>query len=144
MAEEWEGDYFLTHKFIKRLFECWATSTKQLLNAGGGHQAPLKAAHSLWKEVGQNEQKERQKSWGWRFILRRESWRRSFQTSGNPLISRSVGSFGISEGNITGKENKKQKQNMCLTTTPSREVAQMLTSASTRELDKEVRVAFLG
>ena len=28
--------------------------TKQLLNTGGGHQEPRKAAHSLWKEVGQN------------------------------------------------------------------------------------------
>ena len=49
----WE-DHFHHNKIIKRSFECWATSTKQLLNAGGGHQAPKKAAHSLWKEVGQN------------------------------------------------------------------------------------------
>ena len=28
--------------------------TKQLLNTGGGHQAPRKAAHSLQNEVGQN------------------------------------------------------------------------------------------
>ena len=50
-----------------------------------------------------------------------------------------MGSFGISEGNITERGKKKKK---CLSTTPSREVAQVL--ASTRELDKEVRVAFLG
>ena len=49
-----QGDHFIPPKFIKRSFECWATSTKQLLNAGGGHQAPRKAAHSLQKEVGQN------------------------------------------------------------------------------------------
>jgi len=30
----------------------------------------------------------------------------SFQTPGNTLISRSVGSFGISEGNITRRKNK--------------------------------------
>ena len=48
------GDHFLPHKFIKRSFEYWATSTKQLLNAGGGHQAPRKADHSFWKEVGHN------------------------------------------------------------------------------------------
>ena len=48
------GHHLLPHKFIKRSFECWATSTEQLLNTGGGHQAPRKAAHSLWKEVGQN------------------------------------------------------------------------------------------
>ena len=29
-------------------------NVEQLLNAGGGHQAPRKAAHSLQKEVGQN------------------------------------------------------------------------------------------
>ena len=49
-----QGDLFCSHKFIKRSSECWATSTKQLLNAGGVHQAPRKAAHSLRKEVGQN------------------------------------------------------------------------------------------
>ena len=42
------------HKFIKKSLECWATSTKQLLNAGGGYQAPRKEAQSLQKEVGQN------------------------------------------------------------------------------------------
>ena len=45
-------EYFLPYKFIKRSFECWATSTEQLPNAGGGPQAPRKAAHSLQKEVG--------------------------------------------------------------------------------------------
>ena len=48
------GDHFLPPKFIKISFECWATSTKQLLNAGGGHQAPRKAAICLQKEVEQN------------------------------------------------------------------------------------------
>ena len=48
------GDHFLPYTFIKRSFECWATSTKQLLNAGRGHQAPRKAGHFLQKEVGQN------------------------------------------------------------------------------------------
>ena len=42
------------HKFIKRTLECWANTTKQLLNAGRGNQAPRKAAHCLLKEVGQN------------------------------------------------------------------------------------------
>ena len=31
-----------------------SNSTKQLLKAGGGDQAPRKAAHSLQREVGQN------------------------------------------------------------------------------------------
>ena len=33
----------------------------------------------------------------------------SFQTVGKPLTGRSLGSFGISEGNITGKGEKKKK-----------------------------------
>ena len=49
-----QEDHFLPNKFIKRSFECWTTSTKQLLNAGGGYQAPRKAAQSLQKEVIQN------------------------------------------------------------------------------------------
>ena len=48
------GDHFLPHKFIKRSFECWATSIKQLLNAGRGRPGPRKAAHCLQKRVGQN------------------------------------------------------------------------------------------
>ena len=48
------GDLFLPHKFIKRSFECLATSIKQLLNTGKVHQAPRKADHFLRKEVGQN------------------------------------------------------------------------------------------
>ena len=35
-------------------------------------------------------------------MLERESGRRSLHTVGNPLTGMSVGSFGISEGNITG------------------------------------------
>ena len=48
------GDHFLPHKFIKRSFEFWANTTKQLLNTGRGHQPSRKAAHSLQNEVGQN------------------------------------------------------------------------------------------
>ena len=47
-----QGDHFLPDKCIKRTFKCWVNSTKQLLNAGRGHQAPRKAAHCLLKEVG--------------------------------------------------------------------------------------------
>ena len=49
-----QGDHFLSHKLFKRTFECWVNSTKQLLNAGRGHQTPRKVAHCLRKEVGQN------------------------------------------------------------------------------------------
>ena len=57
------GNHFLPHKFIKRTFKRWVNSTKQLLNASRGHQAPRKAAHSLRKEVGKNiKDKKRDKS----------------------------------------------------------------------------------
>ena len=71
--------------------------------------------------------------------------RGSFQTPGNPLTGRSVGSFGISEGNITGRKNKfKNPQIMCLTATPSGEVTQTLAPAtSKRGLNKEARAALL-
>ena len=39
-------------------------------------------------------------------------------------MNRSVGSFGISEGNITERKKKQKPQNMSLTATPSGEVAQ--------------------
>ena len=57
-------------------------------------------------------------------------------------------SFGISEGNITGRGRKKKKkktpQNMSLTATPSGEVAQMLTSASSEQgLNRVLPVALL-
>ena len=56
------GEYFLSQKFIRRSFERRETTTKQLLNAGRGHQAPRNAAHSLRKEVGQNiKDKKREK-----------------------------------------------------------------------------------
>ena len=77
----------------------------------------------------------------------RVSWRRSFQIPGNPLPGGSVGSFGISEGNITGRGEKKEKKPpeiRCLAATPSREVAQKLKSASSKQrLNREVRAAFL-
>ena len=67
------GDHFLPHKFIKRSFEHRANSTKQLLNAGGGHQAPRKADHCLQKQVGKNIKHEKRDkrgregapSWEW-------------------------------------------------------------------------------
>ena len=34
-------EHFLPHKFIKRAFKRRVNSTKQLLNAGRGHQAKL-------------------------------------------------------------------------------------------------------
>ena len=48
------GRPLFPHKFIQRSSESWANSTKQLLITSRGHQTPRKAAHCLWKEVGQN------------------------------------------------------------------------------------------
>ena len=48
------GEHFLPHKFIKRTFKCRVNSTKQLLNAGRGHQVPRKTVHCLVKAVGKN------------------------------------------------------------------------------------------
>ena len=98
------GDHFLPHKFIERAFEHQANSTKQLLNVGRGHQAPKKAAHCLQKDIGQNiKDKKRDKRVRDRDPTRGGSLR-SFQTPGDPLTGRCVGSFGISEGNITGRK----------------------------------------
>ena len=41
------GKHFLPHKVIKRAFKRQVNSTKQLLNAGRGHQAPRKATQLL-------------------------------------------------------------------------------------------------
>ena len=49
-----QGEHFIPHKFIRRSFECGATSTKQLLNAGRGHRTTRKTGQGLQKEVGQN------------------------------------------------------------------------------------------
>ena len=84
-------------------------STKQLLNAGRGHQAPRKAAHCLQEEVGQNIKDKKRDERGrdgdpfGEGSLKRE---RNFQTPGNTLIGKSVVSLGTSEGNITRRKNK--------------------------------------
>ena len=75
--------------------------------------------------------KQRQKILGQRLILRRESWKRSFHTVRNPLTGVSVGSSGIQEGNIT-RSKKKVPQNTSLTWTTLWDMAQMLTSSSTK------------
>ena len=57
-----------------------------------------------------------------------------------------MGSFGISESNITRREKKKKKKKKThLTATPNREVAQMLTSTTSEQgLDREVQAVCLG
>ena len=57
-----------------------------------------------------------------------------FPNSKKPSHRRVCRELGISEGNVTGREKRKKKnkkpQNMRLTATASREVAQMLKSAT--------------
>ena len=124
-----EGDHFLPNTFIKSSFECWATSTKQLLNAGRGHQTTRKTGQSLQKEVGQNikdKNKDKEFRDQRRSILGRELWRRtSFHIIGNPLTGGLVGRLGISKGNIARKKKS-------LTNITSGEIAQKLMSASSK------------
>ena len=55
-----------------------------------------------------------------------------------------MGSFGISEGNITRRKKKQNPQITYLTATPSREVAMMLVSATSKSgLNREVQSALL-
>ena len=66
-------------------------------------------------------------------MLGKESGRRSLHTVGNPLTGMSVGSFGISEGNITGKKK-------IIAYVPNRTAsgeAQTLASTSEWELGRE-------
>ena len=69
---------------------------------------PRKAAHCLRKEVGQNIKDKKRVNRvrdgdpSWEGSLNRES----FQTPGNRLTGGSGGSFRISEGKLTGRENK--------------------------------------
>ena len=55
-----------------------------------------------------------------------------------------MGSFRISEGNITRRGKKKKTHNTCLTTTPRGKVAQTLASTTSEcGLNTEVRAALL-
>ena len=80
----------------------------------------------------------------------RERVMKKFPNTRKPLTGGCVGSFEISEGNITGRGNTHththtHTQNTRLTTTPKREVAQMLMSATSEwGLNREVQVACLG
>ena len=56
-----------------------------------------------------------------------------------------MGSFGISEGNITRRRKKIKTQNTCFTATTSGEVAQTLRSATSEQgLGKEVQAPSSG
>ena len=105
------GDHYLPHKIIKRSFECWETSTKQLLNAGGGHQALRKAAQSLQKDVGENLKEEnRDKNLGTETHLREGVVKEEkFPYSRKPSHRCVCQKFGTSKGTITKRKEKKKK-----------------------------------
>ena len=65
-------DHFLPHKFLKRTFQCQTNSTKQLLQAGRGHQATRKADHCLQKQVGKNIKDEKGDKGGGEGAMSRE------------------------------------------------------------------------
>ena len=77
MARSRTGRTLSPPQIHQRTFKRRVNSTKQLLNAGRGHQAPRKATHCLQKEVGKNikdkKKKKRQKREGWSSIPGRES-----------------------------------------------------------------------
>ena len=101
------GDKFLSYKFIQRTIERWTKFTKQLLIASSGHQAPRKAAHCLWREVGQNikDKKGDKRARDGDPSQEGSLNRGSFQSPGNPRTGGSEGSFQISESNLTGRRN---------------------------------------
>jgi len=121
------------------------------VNAGGKRQTPRKAAHALRNEVGQNIKDEKTKELGTETrpgeeVVKEEKFPNRRKPS---LIGESVGSFGISEDNITeggwGVGVTRSPQNMHLTATPRGEVVQTLGSATSEQgLDRKVRVACLG
>ena len=132
--------------FHKTASECW-------------RRTPETQKGSPFSSKGGRTNYRRRKSYGWRSTLRRELWRRrSFQQKkfltetevsgrGNPLTDRSVGSFGISEGNITRRKNNTNNnpQNMCLTATASRQVTQRLKSTTSEQgLDREATSCIIG
>ena len=74
MVEEQDGETTFSPKNSSKEHLNTVNSTKQLLNAGRGHQAPRKAAHCLQKEVGKiYKTKKRQKREGRSSVPGRES-----------------------------------------------------------------------
>ena len=60
----------------------------------------------FWDLRGQRNWEENKNKKSTDYAPNSNSQRRSFQTPGNPLTRGSVGSFGISEGNTSGRKNK--------------------------------------
>ena len=118
------------------------------MNAGRGHQAPRNAAHSLPKEVEQFIKDKEAKELGMTETHPGEGIvKERFPHSRKPSHRQICEEFWNLRGQHNWEEKKKKKtpQNMHLTTTASIEVAQMLTSATSKWLlDREARAACLG
>ena len=137
------GDHFLPHKFIKRSIcmlssfhkttsECW----RRMPGTQKGSPFSSKKVRAKYKR-----QKERQEL-GTETHPTKGVMKEKFPKSRRPSHSWVFGEFGISEGNITGREKKKQKPEYTLTTTASGQVAQTLASAiSEWRLDREAGAA---
>ena len=109
------GDHFLPHIFMEKSSERWENTIKQLLNVGGGHQAPRKAAYSLWKEVGQNikdKKKKRERERDKRVRDRDPSWGGSCEggeVSEQQETLSLAGLWGV--WNFRGQHNQEEKKN---------------------------------
>ena len=108
MAEEQEAEPLSPTQIHQKVILVLSNFHKTTLNAGRGHEASRKAAHSLQKEVGQNiRDKKRDKS------VRYEDPFQGGSPAGGEVSKRQEtlspeglwGSFVISEGNITGRRN---------------------------------------
>ena len=108
MAEEYDGETTFSPTNSSKEHLNSVNSTKLLLNASKGHQAPRKAAHCLRKEVGKNIKDKKRDKRGRDGAPSREGSlkKRGFQTPGNTLTAKSVVSLGTTEGNITWRKNK--------------------------------------
>ena len=82
------------------------------MNAGKGHQAPRKAAHSLRKEVGQNiKDKKRDKRVRGGDPFQEGSHEGEVSKHQETLSPEGLwGSFGIPEGNIIRRKERKKKK----------------------------------
>ena len=141
------GDHFIPHKFIKRSFERWANTSKQLVNAGREHQAPRKGSpfSSKGGRTKDKRQKEKQKL-GMETCPGERVVKEKFPNTRQPSHKRICGEFW----NLGGQHNRegKKKRNPQITgldATPSGQVDRMLMSTSSEQgRNRELLAARLG
>ena len=103
------GEHFLPHKLIKRAFKRRVNSTKQLLNASRGHQAPRKATQLFERRGKKIKDKIRDKRGRDGAPSREGSLKKREVSKHQETFSLpNVPSFGSTEGNITGRKKNKQ------------------------------------